>query len=129
MTPLPQLGELLNLDSIKNLHDQKEWFTKRDEIKEKIGSWIINKTTKEWLDILEPADIWCAEVLDWKKMLEHEGFKILDMVQKMYGPQIENEALNEFVRNQFLEAVEKEKLKMFYRLQYVLHKQGNLYHF
>ena len=83
MTPLPQLGELLNLDSIKNLHDQKEWFTKRDEIKEKIGSWIINKTTKEWLDILEPADIWCAEVLDWKKMLEHEGFKILDMVQKI----------------------------------------------
>ena len=80
---MPQLGELLNLDSIKNLHDQKEWFTKRDEIKEKIGSWIINKTTKEWLDILEPADIWCAEVLDWKKMLEHEGFKILDMVQKI----------------------------------------------
>ena len=83
MTPLPKLGELLDLEFLKNLEDQKEWFTKRDEIKEKIGSWIINKTTKEWLDILEPADIWCAEVLDWKKMLEHEGFKILDMVQKI----------------------------------------------
>ena len=34
------------------------------------------------------------------------------MVQKMYGPQIENEALNQFVRNQFLEAVDKEKLKI-----------------
>ena len=83
MTPLPQLGKLLNLDFIKNLHDQKEWFTKRDEIKKKIGLWIIKKNTKEWLDILEPADIWCAEVLDWKKMLQHEGFKILDMVQKI----------------------------------------------
>jgi len=81
MTPLPKLGELLNLDYLKNLEDQKEWFTKRDEIKKKIGDWIVTKTTKEWLDILEPADIWCAEVLDWENMLKHEGFKVLDMIQ------------------------------------------------
>ena len=39
--------------------------------------------TKHWLNILEPADIWCAEVLDWEKMLKHEGFKILDMIQSI----------------------------------------------
>jgi len=83
MTPLPQLGELLNLDSIKNLNDQKEWFTKRDEIKKSIGDWLKTQTTKHWLNILEPADIWCAEVLDWEKMLKHEGFKILDMIQRI----------------------------------------------
>ena len=83
MTPLPQLGELLNLDSIKGLHDQKEWFTKRDEIKKSIGDWIEKETTEHWLSILEPADIWCAEVLDWEKMVQHEGFKILDMVQRI----------------------------------------------
>ena len=83
MTPLPQLGELLNLDSIKELHDQKEWFTKRDEIKRSIGDWIEKQTTEHWLSILEPADIWCAEVLDWEKMVKHEGFKILDMVQRI----------------------------------------------
>ena len=83
MTPLPQLGELLNLDSIKELHDQKEWFTKRDEIKRSIGDWIKKETTEHWLSILEPADIWCAEVLDWEKMVKHEGFKILDMVQRI----------------------------------------------
>ena len=83
MTPLPQLGELLNLDSIKNLHDQKEWFTKRDEIKKNIGEWIQKETTEHWLNILEPADIWCAKVLDWETMLKHEGFKILDMVQRI----------------------------------------------
>ena len=83
MTPLPQLGELLNLDSIKNLHDQKEWFTKRDEIKKKIGEWIQKETTEHWLNILEPADIWCAKVLDWETMVKHEGFKILDMVQRI----------------------------------------------
>ena len=83
MTPLPQLGELLDLNSIKDLHDQKEWFTKRDEIKKHIGDWIEKQTTEHWLSILEPADIWCAKVLDWETMVKHEGFKILDMVQRI----------------------------------------------
>ena len=83
MTPLPQLGELLDLNSIKGLDDQKEWFTKRDEIKKDIGDWIEKETTEHWLSILEPADIWCAKVLDWETMVKHEGFKILDMVQRI----------------------------------------------
>ena len=83
MTPLPNLGELLNLDSIKNLHDQKEWFTKRDDIKKNIGDWVEKESTEHWLSILEPADIWCAKVLDWETMVKHEGFKILDMVQRI----------------------------------------------
>ena len=83
MTPLPQLGELINLDSIKNLHNQKEWFTKRDDIKKNIGDWIEKESTEHWLGILEPADIWCAKVLDWETMIKHEGFKILDMIQRI----------------------------------------------
>ena len=83
MTPLPQLGELLDLNSIKDLHDQKEWFIKRDEIKKDIGDWIEKQTTEHWLSILEPADIWCAKALDWETMVKHEGFKILDMVQRI----------------------------------------------
>ena len=83
MTPLPKLGELLNLEFLKNLHDQKLWFTQRDEIKKKIGDWVVNQSTIEILKILEPADIWCAEVLDWENMLNHEGFKKLDMTQRI----------------------------------------------
>ncbi len=83
MTPLPQLGELIDLDSIKNLNDQKVWFTKRDEIKKNIGDWLKKQTTEHWLSILEPADIWCAKVLDWESMVKHEGFKILDMIQRI----------------------------------------------
>ncbi len=83
MTPLPQLGELLDLNSIKGLDDQKKWFTKRDEIKKQIGDWVEKETTEHWLSILEPADIWCAKVLDWESMVKHEGFKILDMVQRI----------------------------------------------
>ena len=83
MTPLPRLGELLDLEFLKNLHDQKTWFTNRDEIKKKIGDWVVERSTQAILDILEPADIWCAEVLDWEKMLKHEGFQILDMTQRI----------------------------------------------
>ena len=83
MTPLPKLGDLLDLEFLKNLHDQKIWFTERDEIKKNIGDWVVNQSTQEILNILEPADIWCAEVLDWEHMLKHEGFKILDMTQRI----------------------------------------------
>ena len=83
MTPIPQLGDLLKLDSIKHFTNQKDWFTKRDKIKKNIGDWLLKQKSKYWLDILEPADIWCAEVLDWKEMLQHEGFKVLDMIQRI----------------------------------------------
>ena len=83
MTPVPKLGELINLESIQKYTDQKEWFTKRDEIKELIGNLIVTKTTQHWLDILQPADAWCSEVLEWDKMMEHEGFKVIDMLQRI----------------------------------------------
>ena len=83
MTPVPKLGELIQLESIKGFTDQKEWFTKRDEIKKLIGDWIIKNKTQHWLDILQPADIWCAEVLEWDKMMKNDGFKVLDMIQRI----------------------------------------------
>ncbi|WP_292282047.1 CoA transferase, partial [Mesorhizobium sp.] len=42
---------------------------------------IAEKTTDEWLAILEPADIWCAKVLTWPELMENDGFKALDMLQ------------------------------------------------
>jgi CoA:oxalate CoA-transferase len=83
MTPVPALGELLKLESITKYTDQKDWFSKRDEIKKLIGDWLATESTEHWLSILQPADIWCAEVLEWEKMLEHEGFKVLDMLQRI----------------------------------------------
>ena len=86
MTPVPALGKLLGLDSIIQFDDQKDWFVKRDEIKKLIGDWLILKNTQEWLDILQPADIWCSEVLEWDKLLQDEGFKVLDMIQEIKRP-------------------------------------------
>jgi len=35
------------------------------------------------LEILEAADIWCSEVLDWPKLLESAGFQELRMLQTL----------------------------------------------
>ena len=83
MTPVPKSGELINLQSIQKYTDQNDWFVKRDEIKELIGELISTKTTQHWLDILQPADVWCSEVLEWDRMMEHEGFKVIDMLQRI----------------------------------------------
>ena len=83
MTPIPKLGELINLDSIKQYEKPEDAFEKRDEIKKLIGDYIVKETTQHWLDILQPADIWCSEVLEWDKMMENEGFKVLDMLQRI----------------------------------------------
>ncbi len=83
MTPIPKLGELINLDTLKQYEKPEDAFTKRDEIKKLIGDYIVKETTQHWLDILQPADIWCSEVLEWDKMMEHEGFKVIDMLQRI----------------------------------------------
>ena len=83
MTPIPKLGELIDLDTLKQYEKPEDAFTKRDEIKKLIGDYIVKETTQHWLDILQPADIWCAEVLEWDKMMEHEGFKVIDMLQRI----------------------------------------------
>ena len=83
MTPIPKLGELINLDSIKQYEKPEDAFEKRDEIKKLIGDYIVKETTQHWLDILQPADVWCSEVLEWEKMLKSEGFKVIDMLQRI----------------------------------------------
>ena len=42
---------------------------------------IRTRTTADWLAVLQPADIWCSEVLDWSRMLESEAFQSLDFQQ------------------------------------------------
>ncbi|MCW0000175.1 CoA transferase [Pararhizobium sp. YC-54] len=82
MTPIPKLADLLHMEELAPYRDNSaSWFTARDEIKALIATRIATKTTDEWLAILEPADIWCARVLNWNELLASEGFQVLDMLQ------------------------------------------------
>ncbi len=80
--PIPKLADLLELDTLAPYRDDPaSWFTARDEIKAIIARRIAQKSIDEWLAILEPADIWCAKVLDWEEVLASDGFRALDLLQ------------------------------------------------
>ncbi|MCD7107501.1 CoA transferase [Rhizobium sp. DKSPLA3] len=82
MTPIPKLADLLEMDELALFRDDpSSWFTARDAIKALIAKRVSEKTIDEWLAILEPADIWCAKVLDWKELMDSDGFQHLDMLQ------------------------------------------------
>jgi crotonobetainyl-CoA:carnitine CoA-transferase CaiB-like acyl-CoA transferase len=82
MTPLGKIRDLLELAELDAFtSDPKSWFSARDEIKRLIAQRLGTRTTAEWLSVLEPADIWCAKVLEWPELMESEGFKALDMLQ------------------------------------------------
>ncbi|WP_288191739.1 CaiB/BaiF CoA-transferase family protein [uncultured Phyllobacterium sp.] len=84
MTPLPKLADLLGLDELAPYRDTPaSWFTARDEIKRIIAQKLATQETEHWLSILEPADIWCAKVLNWEELMASEGFKVLDMLQRV----------------------------------------------
>lgn len=83
MGRVPQLGELLGCDPLRQFRDPATWFSERDRIKAILADHLKGGTTARWLAILEPADIWCADVLDWKRLLQHEGFKVLGMLQSV----------------------------------------------
>jgi crotonobetainyl-CoA:carnitine CoA-transferase CaiB-like acyl-CoA transferase len=80
MMPLAKLAPLLDLPALAD-HTPDDAFQRRDEIKSLIADRLLEKTAREWLSILEPADIWAAEVLDWPKLLQTAAFRQLDMLQ------------------------------------------------
>jgi len=77
------LGELLGCDALLPFTDPASWFEKRDEIKGILADHLKTQPTTHWLSILEPQDIWCADVLSWDRLMEHDSFKVLDMVQEV----------------------------------------------
>lgn len=82
MTPIGRLAELFGLAALAPYKDKpKSWFSDRDAIKRIIADHVATRPTQHWLDILEPADIWCARVLTWNELVESTGFKVLDMLQ------------------------------------------------
>jgi crotonobetainyl-CoA:carnitine CoA-transferase CaiB-like acyl-CoA transferase len=81
MSDIPRLGQLLGCTALLGYVEPMTWFDKRDEIKEILSRDLNKKPTAFWLGILEAADIWCAEVLDWEHLTGHEGYRALGMEQ------------------------------------------------
>jgi CoA:oxalate CoA-transferase len=83
MGSIPKLGQLLDCPALLAYPEPAQAFTERDAIKATLAAHLRTAPTEAWLAVLEPADIWCADVLSWDRLLTHEGFAALNMVQKV----------------------------------------------
>lgn len=81
MGSIPVLASLLKCDALLAFPENK--FTLRDEIKNILAEHLQTQETQFWLDILEPADIWCAGVLNYQQLFEKDGFKVLNFTQQV----------------------------------------------
>ncbi|MFA9194266.1 CaiB/BaiF CoA-transferase family protein [Flavobacterium sp. FBOR7N2.3] len=81
MGSIPVLAELLSCADLKQFPENK--FTLRDDIKSILAAHLLTQDSEYWLNILEPADIWCANVLNYEQLFAQEGFQVLDFVQQV----------------------------------------------
>lgn len=81
MASIVRLGELLGSEALLEYTDPAEWFTRRDEIKSMLKTIFQQRNTAEWLSVLEPADIWCADVKKYDDLIASEGYRLLEMEQ------------------------------------------------
>lgn len=79
MSDIVQLATLLGCEPLKAFIDSNDWFDKRDDIKKILADHLLDNCVEFWLSILEKADIWCAPVMDYDKLVQQDGYKILDM--------------------------------------------------
>ena len=81
MTPVKRLGELIGCQPLTAYDDPSAWFRERATIKTVLAGQLATRSTDHWLSILEPADVWCAEVFTWPELLQQEGFAALELTQ------------------------------------------------
>ncbi len=86
MTPLAKVADLLGAPEIAAF-GQEGAFSHLNEIKSLIAEIFEKRSTQHWLDLLEPAGIWCAPCLDWPGFVATEGFRALDPVQTIRSEQ------------------------------------------
>jgi CoA:oxalate CoA-transferase len=78
---LQNLGKLIGCEGLVG-----DAFAERDVLQEKLAAHLGAQRTQHWLDILEPADYWCADVFNYARLMEHAGYKTLEMDQLVKRP-------------------------------------------
>ena len=79
MGNIVELATLLSCSDLLMFSQSAEWFDKRDAIKTILANHLVTQSTQHWLSILEPADIWCAQVLEYKELIQEEAYQKLQM--------------------------------------------------
>jgi crotonobetainyl-CoA:carnitine CoA-transferase CaiB-like acyl-CoA transferase len=86
MVPMDELARLVDCEPLaRAAADRDGWYARRDELKRLLQQQLSTRQTAAWLQVLEPAGVWCADVLGWPQLMDHPGFAAIDMVQTLGG--------------------------------------------
>jgi crotonobetainyl-CoA:carnitine CoA-transferase CaiB-like acyl-CoA transferase len=75
--PATVLAKLLDEPALAEF-TEAEQFTRGDEVARLVRQRLRTRTTQEWLDVLEPAGIWCAPVCTYDEVLAEDGVLTAD---------------------------------------------------
>ncbi|MCW8312251.1 MULTISPECIES: CaiB/BaiF CoA transferase family protein [Sphingobacterium] len=82
MGNVADIAETIGLSG-QSYQDASAWFSRRDKILEEFASMLCEKTTAEWLALLEPKGIWCGPVNDYHRFFQEDGFIGTGMLQQV----------------------------------------------
>ncbi|WP_316814995.1 CaiB/BaiF CoA-transferase family protein [Pedobacter nyackensis] len=83
MGNLSKISALIGCDISEYYTNADASFENRDELLQLLGQKFKTNTNSHWLSLLEPADIWCAAVLNYKEAVELEVFKNQQIRQQL----------------------------------------------
>lgn len=84
MGDLTDIGSAIGCDLAGLYTNSLSSFEKRDDILQILSKTFKQKVTKEWLEILIPLDIWCADVLTYADAVDFPAFKELCIRQSIH---------------------------------------------
>jgi crotonobetainyl-CoA:carnitine CoA-transferase CaiB-like acyl-CoA transferase len=80
MGDLQRIAELVDCPDLATC-EPAECFSRRDEIQQIIADHLRTRTTLQWLELLDAADVWCADVFDYVRLAAHKAYRVLNMEQ------------------------------------------------
>lgn len=87
MNPLRKIADLIGLHKLAEYgEDPVVAWNRKDEIIALLRQHLVKRSTRQWLDMLEPADVWCAPVYQLPELVSHDGFRELRMTQEVVRP-------------------------------------------
>ncbi len=86
MASIRTLAEVMEADDLDEFYEESAKFEHRDEVKRIIARHLRTATTAEWIERFGERDVWCGEVLEWRDLIEHDGFKSMDLLYEVTRP-------------------------------------------
>lgn len=83
MAPLDRLGEALNDDRLRQMTSWTDGFEHRDEVYRIVRSAMQNRTTAEWLEIMDRLNIWAGPVYTYRQLIDDPHVRQTGMITQI----------------------------------------------